>query len=634
MFVVGDTDSVYKYSLSTAWEISSASYTNQNYSVSTQETSPQAVFFKSDGTKMFVTGTASDKIYEYSLSTAWDLGTVSFTTSFDVSSEETNPTGLFITQDGSNLYLIGFGGNAVNVYEFSTNWDINTLSFTGESFDILSEESDAQGVFFKPDGFKMYITGTNSDRILQYSTGLFFIPTSTNHTAITTASTDTEYWTDINSMTADDESNDGSVFYAVSTDDRTTWSIIDDTEGVRNIVRDNAGTWEVNDASDYGSETWVSATENDEFYALEEAVELSTAQSVEGFAPVDQWSYSGNSFSVTSEDGTPQQVFFKPDGLKMFVLGSTNDSVYEYTISTAWDVSTASYTNKSFDVSSQESSPGGLFFKPDGTKMFVSGFVGESLNEYTLSTPWDISTASYANSSFSLTSQDGSPGGIFFKPDGSRFYFIGLSNDNVYQYNLSTPWDVSTVSYSGIAFDTSSQDTSARGLTFKPDGTKMYIAGEINDKIHEYELSTDWDISTASYSSLSFDVSPQDSKPYGISFKPDGTKLFLVGDGNDLILDYDTTKNTSVNRMDATQLNAVSDANHYTLGNDLDLAITMFMADGNTTSPTSDGVSINYDANALNQSAIPGTDYDYDFPANDTVRFTALSPENFKIRVA
>jgi hypothetical protein len=133
----------------------------------------------------------------------------------------------------------------------------------------------------------------------------------------------------------------------------------------------------------------------------------------------------------------------------------------------------------------------------------------------------------------------------------------------------------------------------------------MYMVGSTNDSVHQYTLSTAFDLSTASYDSVSFDVSGQDISLYGIAFNTDGTKMYMVGISSDSVYQYTTgtteTQTDSRNRMDATQLNAVSDANHYTLGNDLDLAITLFMADGNTNSPTSDGVAINYDANVLNQ---------------------------------
>ena len=84
--------------------------------------------------------------------------------------------------------------------------------------------------------------------------------------------------------------------------------------------------------------------------------------------------------------------------------------------------------------------------------------------------------------------------------------------------------------------------------------------------------------------------------------------------------------------MNKTQLDAVPDANHFTLGDDLDLAIIFNMSSG-TTVPSSDGVSINFDANSLNQGAVLGTDYEWDFPASNKVRIKSLAAQNLKVRV-
>ena len=54
---------------------------------------------------------------------------------------------------------------------------------------------------------------------------------------------------------------------------------------------------------------------------------------------------------------------------------------------TAWDVSTASYNGigEEFSVASEEPIPQALFFKPDGLRMFVLGNGGNSIVEYDLS---------------------------------------------------------------------------------------------------------------------------------------------------------------------------------------------------------------------------------------------------------
>ena len=103
--------------------------------------------------------------------------------------------------------------------------------------------------------------------------------------------------------------------------------------------------------------------------------------------------------------------------------------------------------------------------------------------------PWcDASTASYDSVSFDVGSQEGAPYGVAFKPDGTKMYVVGSSSDSVYQYTLSTAWDLDTASYDSVSFDVSSQESSPRGVTFKPDGTKMYLIGFGSDSVHQYSL--------------------------------------------------------------------------------------------------------------------------------------------------
>ena len=96
---------------------------------------------------------------------------------------------------------------------------------------------------------------------------------------------------------------------------------------------------------------------------------------------------------------------------------------------------------------------------------------------------------------------------------------------------------------------------------------------------------------------------------------------------------YQALNTTAANVMLEAQLEAVTDPNHFALGTTLDLMIAPYIATASASLPSSDGVSINYDAGAINKGAILGTDYDYDFPANNKVRITSLAAQNLKVRV-
>ena len=101
-------------------------------------------------------------------------------------------------------------------------------------------------------------------------------------------------------------------------------------------------------------------------------------------------------FSVNSQDTSPEGMAFNTDGTKMFIVGAIGDDVYEYACSTGFDVSTCSFTD-TFSVVAQENAPNDLAFNTDGTKMFIVGPAGDDVNEYACTTGFDVSTCSFTD---------------------------------------------------------------------------------------------------------------------------------------------------------------------------------------------------------------------------------------------
>ena len=94
---------------------------------------------------------------------------------------------------------------------------------------------------------------------------------------------------------------------------------------------------------------------------------------------------------ITSEEDKPNGFTFNNDGTKMFITGHAEDEVFEYTLSTAWNISTATFVD-SFSTKSEDSQSRDVKFNHDGTKMFVLGQINVAVCEYTLSTGFDLSS--------------------------------------------------------------------------------------------------------------------------------------------------------------------------------------------------------------------------------------------------
>jgi hypothetical protein len=262
---------------------------------------------------------------------------------------------------------------------------------------------------------------------------------------------------------------------------------------------------------------------------------------------ITSWVYSGKTVSVSGQESNPTGLFIRANGTKMYICGSTGDDVNEYTLGTAWDVSTATFTAVSTGVT-QDTAPNDVFFKDDGLTMFMLGGTNDTVYQYTLSVAWDITTATYASKSFSVTTQESAPTGMWFKSDGTTMYIIGTTNDTVYQYTLSTPWDISTASYASISFSVASQDSNPQQVNLSADGTKMWVLGATGDDINEYTLGTAWNVSTATFVNNVY-IGFQETNPTGLFIDSTAAnRVYVTGNLTDAVYQY----NTATNTIDAT----------------------------------------------------------------------------------
>ena len=215
----------------------------------------------------------------------------------------------------------------------------------------------------------------------------------------------------------------------------------------------------------------------------------STTDTVQEFTLSSAWEVGTATYTanVASGEATPEGVFFKSDGTKMYVVGSTGDAVREFDLSTAWSVNTATFVS-SFSVATQETSPTGISFSNTGAKMFIIGSGNDSVFEYDLSTPWVVNTAVYNSQSLSVAAYDSTPHSLNFNSTGTRLFFNGIATDAVFWFDLATPWSVNTATF-GDSRDLGNDSRQLLGIWVQESQNKLWVADDTNDRIIQYSTN-------------------------------------------------------------------------------------------------------------------------------------------------
>ena len=191
------------------------------------------------------------------------------------------------------------------------------------------------------------------------------------------------------------------------------------------------------------------------------------------------------------------------------------------------------------------------------------------LIEYSLTTPFDISTATISFTGgmpkgTALTcaaegvGQMNYPHSIEFNPDGTRMFVttnegIGSFSFGVWQFKLTTPWDSTTLVCEKIYEIAIGDENQLRTLAFKPDGTRMFIGGMINHKLRQYDLANPFDLrSGVTPGGISDSLESADSNMRNIQFNSDGTQLFFAGNDNTRMNKYTLSTAYDITTLSST----------------------------------------------------------------------------------
>ena len=238
---------------------------------------------------------------------------------------------------------------------------------------------------------------------------------------------------------------------------------------------------------------------------------------------LDEIPKENNQFAAPdNKEHTVYDLELSHDGTKLFVAARVvnsredDDDIYRYDLSVPYDISTCQFAQQTTDLDDEtftddSDSPStnirlqGLEFNNDGTKVFLmwfkNGAGGAKLLEYTLSTPYDITSLQLVTTAGielgdSTTANVENPAGMRFSANGKRIFIISHLNggQGISQISLTNAYDTSSFVIDGkFNLQTSSpQNLQPRGVGFNSSGLKLYIGNDFGhnsfDQIMEYDL--------------------------------------------------------------------------------------------------------------------------------------------------
>ena len=146
---------------------------------------------------------------------------------------------------------------------------------------------------------------------------------------------------------------------------------------------------------------------------------------------------------------------FSSDGTKMYIINSSS-VIWQFELSTAFDVTTASYTAGDYYNPADVGTMNGFGFSDDGYKLILSsgnitstlGTNADGVRSYTLSTAWDVTTATYDNKEI-ITGYRGDdyervPMSSYFTNNGKDFFIYGQQQRRLQHFPLATAYDITS----------------------------------------------------------------------------------------------------------------------------------------------------------------------------------------------
>ncbi len=218
----------------------------------------------------------------------------------------------------------------------------------------------------------------------------------------------------------------------------------------------------------------------------------------------------------------------------------------------AFDIEKATYDNVMLDVGEYTDDTRYVEFKPDGTRMYVVGRSTMNIVEFNLNSPWDLSSAEYVRE-FDLSGELGTkvasprPQGLFINKENGQDMIV-VNRLEIFQYRMSEPWDITTAEVTGHV-DMRVPTSRIQGITVSPDGLFLYIDDRENGYVYQFEMNIIWDIESLTLRYI-LDFKEEHRDTRGNDISSDGERLFVLDRTRRQVLYFDLQEPWNIRNAD------------------------------------------------------------------------------------
>ena len=503
--------------------------TQQTFNTTSYDTNQVAIEISPDGRYLYFGGYDRDTALQFTMTSAFDIAAQANNTAFSPGYEQSNKRldnifsigsadssirGIEFNNDGTKMYLVGFGDDNIQQFSLSTAYAVGTASYDG-AYNVAADGlSYPYGVRWNNDGTKMFVVNYYTDTIVEYSVSNAY---------------------DVTSGTITEGTN-----FSTSSYESSPFDVAFNTDGTKMYVIGNGGD-EVNE------------------WSLSTGFDLSSTVTHVSATPL----------GLTN----PAAFDISPDGTLMAVVDYNSDTLKGFTLSTPFDSSTISAT-QSIDLSNDRwpsgptgviyltnywVTPAGCRFNGDGTAITILDRYNTNVDKAVslpLVVPYDV--RGFADGTVDAYAEGVATVSCFrFNPDGTKFYILDSADDMIYQWSLHTPYVLgrgsTTVNYDGKTAALTTPDATQNTFDWAPGGKGMFLAGSDSDSISFWEVEIPYDITSTITYGHAIDITGFENTPTELRVvncynanktasgnpRTAGYKLHLLGMGSDTLFEFD-----------------------------------------------------------------------------------------------